>query len=163
MKKIIFSISILLIFTYIANSQSISLQVVASAGGYSSTDAGSIAWTLGEPVVETYSNSEIILTQGFNQPFFSIETFVEENSANNIKINLFPNPASDFVIIDAPEEVIDGNFSLYTIDGKIVTTKNITSDKTKIDLKGFLKSSYILKIYDKKGNAMKSFKIQKIE
>ncbi len=44
-------------------------QVIASAGGYYEGDNISISWTLGEPVIETFVGEDIILTQGFQQPY----------------------------------------------------------------------------------------------
>jgi len=44
-------------------------QVIASAGGYYEGDNISISWTLGEPVIETFEGADIILTQGFQQPY----------------------------------------------------------------------------------------------
>lgn len=66
MKTII--IVICLILTIGLNAQSLSPVVLASAGGYFASGTVSLSWTLGEPVTETFSNSNIILTHGFQQP-----------------------------------------------------------------------------------------------
>lgn len=44
-------------------------QVIASAGGYYQSEDLSLSWTVGEPVVETFTGSNVILTQGFQQPY----------------------------------------------------------------------------------------------
>lgn len=44
-------------------------QVVASAGGYYEGENISLSWTVGEPVIETFSGTNVILTQGFQQPY----------------------------------------------------------------------------------------------
>jgi hypothetical protein len=44
-------------------------QVIASAGGYYEGENVSVSWTLGEPVIETFEGADIILTQGFQQPY----------------------------------------------------------------------------------------------
>ena len=49
-------------------AQSVSPEVVASAGDYFEGINASLSWTLGEIATETYSNGGIILTQGFQQP-----------------------------------------------------------------------------------------------
>ena len=49
-------------------AQSVSPEVVASAGDYFEGTNASLSWTLGEIATETYSNGNIILTQGFQQP-----------------------------------------------------------------------------------------------
>ena len=49
-------------------AQSVSPEVVASAGNYFEGTGVSLSWTLGELATETFSNGSIILTQGFQQP-----------------------------------------------------------------------------------------------
>ncbi len=67
MKKIIFLCAGLLLSINM-QSQSISPEVVAGSGDFFEGSGISISWTLGEPVVETFNNGGIILTQGFQQP-----------------------------------------------------------------------------------------------
>ena len=57
-----------LIISIVITAQSVSPEVVASAGDYFEGTNASISWTLGEIATETYSNGTIILTQGFQQP-----------------------------------------------------------------------------------------------
>ena len=45
-----------------------SQQVVAASGGYYSNLQGSLSITVGEPVIQTTSSINLILTQGFQQP-----------------------------------------------------------------------------------------------
>jgi len=52
-------------FSFHAKAQ----QVVASSGGYFEGENLTLSWTLGEPVVETFTGSNVILTQGFQQPY----------------------------------------------------------------------------------------------
>jgi len=44
-------------------------QVIATSGGYYEGNNISLSWTLGEPVVETFTSGNIVLTQGFQQPY----------------------------------------------------------------------------------------------
>ncbi|NOX47177.1 MAG: hypothetical protein GXO89_09395 [Chlorobi bacterium] len=67
MKKTITILTVMLISLTIS-AQSVSPEVVASAGDYYENGNLSISWTLGEIATETYSNGGIILTQGFQQP-----------------------------------------------------------------------------------------------
>jgi hypothetical protein len=43
-------------------------QVISSAGNYSEAGGLSLSWTLGETVIATFENGNLILTQGFQQP-----------------------------------------------------------------------------------------------
>lgn len=49
-------------------AQSLSLEVVGSSGTYATSQYGSMAWTIGEVMTETYPSSEHYFTQGFHQP-----------------------------------------------------------------------------------------------
>jgi hypothetical protein len=50
------------------NAQSLSPQVIASSGSYFSNGSGSLSWTLGETMTETFIAGSSQLTQGFQQP-----------------------------------------------------------------------------------------------
>lgn len=50
------------------SAQSLSPQVIASSGGYYSNGSGSLSWTLGETMTETFTSGSPQLTQGFQQP-----------------------------------------------------------------------------------------------
>jgi hypothetical protein len=70
MKIIIIVICIIL--TANLNAQSLSPVVLASSGGYFESGTVSLSWTLGEMATETFSGSNIILTQGFQQPVVGV-------------------------------------------------------------------------------------------
>ena len=70
MKKTYLSfISITLAFVFQnANAQSFARDVIGSAGTFVTSASGSMAWTIGEVMTETYSSSGNFFTQGFHQP-----------------------------------------------------------------------------------------------
>jgi hypothetical protein len=51
------------------SAQTLSPEVISSAGGYFENTDASLSWTLGETVTETFTGTNVILTQGFQQPF----------------------------------------------------------------------------------------------
>lgn len=67
MKKLVCSLIAITIVALSINSNA--QQVIAPAGGYYEGGNISISWTLGEPVIETFEGADIILTQGFQQPY----------------------------------------------------------------------------------------------
>ena len=71
MKRIQILLTATLISFY-ASAQSLSPQVIASAGGYASSGGVSLSWTLGETFTTTLQNGNNILTQGFQQPFIEL-------------------------------------------------------------------------------------------
>jgi gliding motility-associated-like protein len=60
-----------------STSQSLSQEILGSAGGYQPNNAVSVSWTLGEVVIETYSFYNLSLTQGFHQPDIKL-TFIDD-------------------------------------------------------------------------------------
>ncbi|HOW26003.1 MAG TPA: T9SS type A sorting domain-containing protein [Bacteroidales bacterium] len=52
-------------------SQTLDQQVIATAGNYSEAGGISLSWTMGECVIATFGNNDIILTQGFQQPLMT--------------------------------------------------------------------------------------------
>lgn len=57
-----------LFFSAGVSAQSLSPQVIASSGGFFSNGSGSLSWTLGETMTETFTGGSNQLTQGFQQP-----------------------------------------------------------------------------------------------
>jgi len=69
---------LLSVVTLLGRSQSVAPTVVATCGDFYSSSTESVAWTIGEVVSETYSNSVNYLTQGFHQPNERIPAAPEE-------------------------------------------------------------------------------------
>jgi len=44
-------------------------EIIATSGGYYEGQSLSMSWTVGEAVIETFNSGELILTQGFQQPY----------------------------------------------------------------------------------------------
>ena len=65
--------------------------VIASAGGYAENGNISLSWTLGEIAVSTLYGNDLILTQGFQQPF-TLGTSINLNTTVDWNIKAFPNP-----------------------------------------------------------------------
>ncbi len=73
------------------------------------------------------------------------------STAGNITV--FPNPSNDFAIIELPEfsRVKDLTLIIYDVNGNIVKTEKIKATQTKIDVSGFSKGIYFLKVLSEKG------------
>jgi len=80
-------------------------EVVASAGGYFENDDISMSWTVGETVIQTFSGTDIILTQGFQQPFNFYLTQILNIPAGWSGVSSFVEPVNKSVeSIFAPYE-----------------------------------------------------------
>lgn len=109
MKRILLSFSICLLPSYflLVRAQSFTPDVIGSAGTFATSASGSMSWTIGEVMTETYSSAGNFFTQGFHQPDTSFVISVIENSQPNISV--YPNPIIDNVVIDFSAS--SGNYS----------------------------------------------------
>ncbi len=67
MKKVFFLL-IFIAFALIAINGK-TQEVISTSGGYFENENISMSWTVGEPVIETFAGADVILTQGFQQPY----------------------------------------------------------------------------------------------
>jgi len=162
MKKFLL-LSVVCFFAILVNGQSISSSVVASAGGYSEAGGLSLSWTLGELAVETFTTPDLVLTQGFQQGYYEI-VGIDELSDKNFKVNIYPNPAVEFIYIQVENKEINKvSIELYSMDGKLVTNEIFDNNGTsyEFNLSKHSSSQYILKITDLNGGNTQSYKIIK--
>lgn len=162
MKKIILFVVICFLGGY-SFGQSISSQVVATAGEHSETSELSVSWTLGEIAIETLESSSVTLYQGFQQGYFEI-TSIEDPMINNVELKVYPNPATDYVYISIEsDEIKSALIQLYDLDGKMVLNEQwqYIEGPFKINLDGLASSQYILKVSAKSGKLLQTYKIIK--
>jgi hypothetical protein len=142
-------------------SAQVKQEVIASAGGYSLNGNLSISWTLGETIIPTFQNGNLILTHGFQQQL--IITSVEENLEELVKVTVYPNPASDNINISFGEP-LDGEVRVFLINsqGKLVKTDVIgeTIIEKQMNLQDFPSGVYYLKLT--KGKLSNVYKVVKL-
>lgn len=74
------------------------MDVVASSGGYGFQANRYIAWTVGEPLVQTLYGP-YTFTQGFHQPDPCGLEFVGNNQLADWGLHLFPNPTDGLLAV----------------------------------------------------------------
>jgi len=168
MKNKIFFI---LLFSLIAarlQAQSLERQVIGSAGIYQTAAWGSLSATTGECITNTFSTSSVILTQGFQQPR-PTDLMVYNVPANNITIEVFPNPASGFinVIINANDPGRHYSVSLFDMPGQLLKLpcQDLSSGMTTkltFDLRPIAIGTYLIQISDENNVLVQTIKFIKI-
>jgi hypothetical protein len=156
MRKLLFIGLLLMFYTLTINAQ----QIIASSGGYFTNSNMSVSYTLGECIIETFSKTGINITQGFNQPAYSIST---ESKALSLdySIEAFPNPVSNNINISVNAK---GEkklmYKIYNTQGKLLNEGNINSTKIEIPFISLPSAIYLIKIFDN-NKEVKTFKIIK--
>lgn len=145
------------------NAQTFTQQVNASGGGYYQQINGSMQFTIGEPLTESYTNPSTQLFQGFEQGSYSIVSVTELPILTNLNVNLYPNPSSGiFNVSIESNETHKFQINVMDSQGRSIIHKEITSKSTElIDLSDFASSMYYVTISNADKNYLKTFKIVK--
>jgi hypothetical protein len=135
-------------------------EVLTPSAGYFATSSMSLNWTIGEIAIETYTNDDFMLTQGFNQASIII-TSNTEDFLTDITISFYPNPVKDIFTIKAETEYMTQlTAEVYNLAGTKLISENINPGNTQINTESLKTSEYILRIYDNL-QVIKSFKFIK--
>lgn len=157
MKKLTFSI---LTMAALLTTSLPAQQVIATSGGSGQSSSGTISYTLGELVIETYNGTDKKLTQGFQQSRLII-TAVNELQGLSYSVAAFPNPTTDFVKLklekDFPEAL---DYLLMDINGKVVSSGKITAGEASISFESAALGTYFIKIIQDK-KEVKTLKVMK--
>ena len=164
-RKILLFLLLLPGFSLIWGQVQLNPTVISSAGGYTETADISLAWTLGELAVSTLSTTDMILTQGFQQPFL-LDINAIDDPEFNWSVNAYPNPVSEILNLRFNiDKTMDLQLELYDITGKKLVIRMLPSimpgGRETLDFSGFRDGIYILKITSEKQKVRKIYKIQK--
>jgi hypothetical protein len=141
-------------------------EVVATAGDFfkPNTSTPSLSWTMGECITESYTSANNILTQGFQQGHYKVDTTGINENRTNYSIKVFPNPTSDFITVSIKpltEKTSDYLIELYDLQGKKLYTADYNQDEFKLDMLTYPAGTFLLKVMTKGNKALQNFKIQK--
>lgn len=164
MKNLSTLVGLFLIFFSLSMQAQVSLQndVVSSGGASSSSTNLQIDYTVGEPVIETVSSTNLTLTQGFHQPGLTITSIDEPEVLGDISV--YPNPTDEFINIDIPV-YYTGNFSVTLADasGRIIVQQEYSSGISTIEMQNIATGTYFLQIISNDLQQKKNLKILKIK
>jgi hypothetical protein len=110
---------LLTLFVFQVRSQSLSPFVTSTSGSFYSNNAGMLSSTIGElTLTETFTGTNTILTQGFQQVF---DFGVSVNEVNlSPAIMVYPNPTSGILVIEFSEKYTDIEINVYDLTGRVV-------------------------------------------
>ncbi|MFH0758780.1 MAG: T9SS type A sorting domain-containing protein [Bacteroidota bacterium] len=151
MKKTLSLLFLAILTAGLLHAQKIQLapSVLSAGGGYFEGNDISISWTLGELAVSTLTGTDLVLTQGFQQPF-DLDVGMKKNQVN-WGISAYPNPVGDELRIRFNIEAT-GDFFIEIQD---VTGRLISQEKHKqvnpgdiilLNTSGYTNGVYFLKV-----------------
>jgi hypothetical protein len=152
-KPISISAVIFLALSSLTAQINLSPTVIASGGGYAEGENITISWTLGELAVATLAGENLVLTQGFQQPF-DIDVGVFEQEKVNWDISAYPNPVgSELRVRFNIESAGDFLMEIQDVTGRIVSQQEYRQvnpgDIIQINTSDYYSGIYFLKVYSK--------------
>lgn len=142
-----------------AEAQTCTPSIISTTGDFYANASGSVSFTIGEPIIETYSDPSNILTQGFQQTDYSF-VGIKNIVSTKVEVNVYPNPfSSEFTINNTGDKQLYAEITDMT--GKTICKMNLTSGLNEINPGNLSASLYILRIYDSSGSEVQAFKMIK--
>ena len=166
MKKAVVFLSMVL-FPFAGWGQSLSPTVIASAGDYFDNGTVSISFTVGEVAVTTLEAGDVILTQGFQQPFELDVTGVKDQEIS-WSVRTYPNPVKENLHVKFTLESPEG-FTIVVMDltGKKVFIKKYDQvqpgEVKDIDFQNYAPGIYLVSVTSNDKSVRKIYKVQKVK
>jgi len=136
-------------------------QVISSAGTTASGSSVQLSWTVGETIIETFTGTTVIVTQGFHQGKLTI-TAIESEALPSITITVFPNPVNDKLKIEFSDFNTEKYFfELTDIKSRIVYKGMIVTNPQTIDMNPVTSGIYLLRIGTLRKNHWQTYKVIK--
>ncbi len=166
MKKLYFILFFLILVSASSKAQYSQLYVISSAGDTYSSNNLVLSWSVGELVVETLESDNIILTQGFHQGLLNALSIQEADNSDIEKIEIYPNPASEFIYVKLNKEMfkvqeLPDKIALYNNQGKLLFMQPIVDINTTINIKQYSSGIFYLRFSSSSSNYSKTYIIQK--
>ncbi len=149
---------ILILVSSLGYSQSISKQVIGSAGSSQSNSSLKVSWTTGEPIVGLMTSGGHQLGNGY-YPAMNIKTLKIEDNSLDLQVKVYPNPTSQMLSVSHPEL---NSFSIQIADlnGKQIYSGTISKDQP-LDVSHYTQGMYLVTIENKEANKKNTYKIIK--
>lgn len=147
---------------FLGMAQSISPEVVASAGEHFENGSVQLSWTLGEVVIDTYDNGTNILTQGFHQTNLTV-TAIDETLAD-VRMNLYPNPTSEYLNIELSNNEQQINLQVYDMSGRLIHKDVINAYDTKyvLPMQSVATGKYLIQMQSEDGKMNTTHQVVKM-
>jgi hypothetical protein len=116
---------------------------VVSVGGHILSTSGSVSYTVGQIDYTSITGSFVVLYLGVQQVYDPYVTSIDENT----DISIWPNPVSTTLNIDVKSVNNLGIlYQLYTVDGKLLVSKQSADNRTSLNMMNYAQGVYVLMV-----------------
>jgi hypothetical protein len=160
MKKPFFILSSALLFAGSGVAQT--LELIGAAGEEAQNAQTQISYSIGELIVDEGNGNDFSVTQGYQQSNLTV-TGVNNPEVSEM-MRIYPNPTSDFIILESLE--IDQIESLQLFDEKaalVWSNEKPNSDRVQISLESYAAGIYFLNVKTNTSKTPSQYKIIKAQ
>jgi len=164
------AVSFIVIVVLIGMKGLLAQDAVPASGGNATGNGGSVSYTVGQMVYTTNTGVTGFVSQGVQQPYEISVVFVTPGSEEiTLEATVYPNPVADvFTLHVINFDKFDNKtiaYFFYTMDNKLLLTKNVESPETVISISYLPPEIYYLILVDTSNGTspkkLKTFKIMK--
>jgi len=139
-------------------SQSISKEVISSAGSTFQSQNNSLNFSVGETIIGSMTSEDYSIQLGNGYyPSLDLEALSIESYDINIKV--FPNPSSEFIFISSTENTLY-ELTILNLNSKLIHKGEYRKDES-INIQNLTPGTYIVTIIDNFNQKSNSYKIIK--
>jgi len=135
-------LSVFLFASFLSIAQS---NTVAS-GGIASGTGGTATFTVGQIDYINSTGTNGNSNQGVQQPFEFFQGNAGIKESDLASVTLYPNPTSEFVLVEIETTLTDVNYLFYDMNGKLILSGKIENNETKLDMRSLSAGEYHLSI-----------------
>jgi len=140
------SICISVTFGFTIHAQSVVSHTFPTTGAAFSNSENSVHFSIGETINTFLNEGDLRLSQGLIQHLLS-ELPIGINSFQLEGISVYPNPTTDFIIVENKQALQNLQYALYNIEGKeIKAAQTLSQLKTTLNMETLPVGNYLLKI-----------------
>ena len=133
-----------------------------ASGGMANGSGGSVSFSVGQIDYIQAGGSGGTAAQGVQQAYEIYISTGSEEKWIELNYKVYPNPTTDIVTLNVENRHSEMmKYTLISVDGKVILSENISSEKTDIPMQTCTNGIYFLNVSDAQNKIIKSFKIIK--
>lgn len=88
---------------------------------------------------------------------FDLATSINQESKLNLELDLFPNPAHDYITLKMPKELQRTTVDILNIQGSLIKSFNVSNNQSRLDVSHFPAGIYLVRIHLDENYNLKKF------
>lgn len=134
---------------------------VNASGGNATGSGGTVSYSVGQVIYTTNTGSTGTVAQGVQHAYEIYSIGIKETTLD-ISLSIYPNPTANNITLQISNYSSENiNYQLNDMQGKLLSSRQITTQQTQIDISNLPPATYFVHIINEENKRIQSFKIIK--